>query len=657
MQRFAVWLTMATMVVVVVAWVGGAKVQRPGHEGRSAPALVDGSRRPPTMSSIRIEGEVVGVTAGGSGMLTVRVGGVVQQQVASTAGAFAVDVSGLRTSDMVSLEYEQPGAHFTSLLGSYGWLVRTAGDDARLTRQECECTRISAFSTGLEYVANLLLGHAPRSNVELGSVVRQMGYDLGTATVVLARLAADPSLLPGSHDSGLALLRDRAAFLTYLQETHYAVLQDPDAALADLPAAAITDADVPVRTAFLGPVLDVHSPLSISATVMEREGNAFTQHGGVSELGRSYVGTIDDGALVLTPAVEIAFINRAQTLCPSTFEMTDQRSELLRQELRRQWAGDRLEIWRSSTEHEISYPDCPELPNSVQQSTGFATVVDLADTRMLTNARRFRGRVALPLFCSTASESNGSELVDCAYAVHEFAPDGNGEIVDLGDKVGDDMQPIQGGGRMPFSWTMGADGAMHVHAGAERARYWVLDGGDGAALGVIYVAEADREIGNVSIAGYTAMIRAGTPDLYTASSVVGSWGYATMDFANRQHVDQGPAVRVRVVRDASGRSVQWANDHPTKVERWTTAWGRLYSTDYSDPDCIAPSAQCPPNTVRYFRPLARVGGRIHGIEESYSNGGGEAPNYGASRGWSRPQFHEVRKLPAGAPVAPPARRK
>jgi hypothetical protein len=647
MLRSAGWLATASVVVLVAASAAHLPAKDPRSDQHVAAKRPLERGRPPSSSvpSLRIEGEVSGVPADGAGILTVRVGGVVKQQMAATSGTFALDLAGAPGAGMVSLEYTQPGIHFTSLLDSHARLVQLAGSDARLTREECECTRISAFSTGLHHAAEVALGHSPRTGVELGDAVRRVGPDLDLATLALARLAADPGLLPDSHETGLALLRDRPAFAAYLQETGFALFDDPATALADLPSAEMRDAHVPVRSALVGPVLDVQSPLATSASVLERAGNAFTLHSGVPGLGREYVGAIEDGRLVLLPQGDVSFVNPSAVMCPSTFQYTDEHRGLVRREIARQWGGSRLQIWRSYVEEEVSYPDCPELPTRVARSAGFSPVLDLADSRMLTSARRFSGSKALPSFCLPENAYPDTELRECAYAVHRFGGNGIGELLDLGDKVDATMQPIQGGGRAPFTWAMGEDGAMHVQVGATGTRYWVVDGGDGSAMGVVYVVDADRPGGNISMAGYTAMIGATYPDHYTPQTAAGAWGYGTFDFTSRPHVDRAPPRPVTIVRDADGRSVQFSGQSPTYVDRWTTAWGRLYSTNYSSPECVAPSIQCVPSAVRYFRPLARVGHRIHGIEEYYLNVGGTAPADGATLVWSRPQFHEARQMP------------
>lgn len=644
MARAIVWLGLAGVILVGAA-VGRMEARAPAP--LTAPAKVEAQvrRRPAATPVIQVQGDVVGVAPGASGMLRVHVDGQLVRQVAATADGFAIEVPA-STSGMITLEYVQPGIHFVSPLGSYASLVRMAGADGRLTRDDCECTRISAFSTALQHATETMLGRAARNDGEFRNAVRQAGGNLGSSATALVRLAADPTLLPPGHDTGLALLRDRPAFVEYLSSTYYTLLNDESAALDLIPAAEMDAAGLPERFALVGPLLDVGRPTPTTALVVEREGDAFRMHAPSGSLGVSYLGHADDDALVMVPDGEIALVNPYHR-CPGTGQFTERHWKATGDVLQRQWASDGMEIWRRTSESEVSFPDCPELAGYVERWTQFMPAFDLADTGLLTDARRFLGERALPIFCSTAGQHNGVPMGDCGYAVHRFARDGSGEILDLGHKVDDDFQPIQAHGRLPFAWTMGTDGAMHVQAGEERTRYWVLDGGDRTALGVVHVSDAERETGYASLAGYSPMIRVGVTDIYDASTVPGAWGYATFDAITTPGIDS-EASEVRILRDTSGRSVIWEDGYTSVVERWTTAWGRLYSTRYSRPTCLAPSSECRPEAVRYFRPLARVGDRIHGIEEMYSPGGTDIDgNVLPPAVYSRPQFHERREMPEG----------
>ena len=646
MFKAIVWLGLAGFIVVGTS-AGRAKTDRPiaATAPATQPVALENMlrRRPPPVPVVHIEGDVAGAATGETGTLTVRVDGHVVREAAATAGSFVIEVPAT-ASGMVTLEYEQPGIHFVSPLGTYARLLRMAGPDGRLTRDECECARISAFSTALQHVVDTALGRPPRNDGEFRNAVRQGSSELVNAATALVRLAGDPSLLPPSHDTGLALLRDRPAFAEHLAAMYYTLLDDPVSAIEVLPTVPTGDADLPGRFALLGPVLDVARPTPTTALVLEREGSAYRMHAASGSLGVSHVGSLDDGALDMVPDGEIALVSPYQ-MCTTTGQWTERHWKATRDVLQRQWTSADLQIWRHVSESEVSFPDCPGMEGYVERRASFLPAVDLADTRLLTNARRFLGDRALPVFCSTAGQNNGVPMGDCGYAVHRFSRDGSGEIVDLGHKVDVDMQPIQADGRTPFSWSMGTDGAMHVHAGAERTRYWVLDGGDRTALGVVHVADAQRDTGYSSLAGYSPMIRVGTTDTYNATTVPGAWGYATFDRLTTPRIDV-ESGEVRVLRDPSGRSVQWEPGHVGTPERWTTAWGRLYSTRYSHPDCLATSATCRVQAVRYFRPLARVGNRIHGIEEMYYPGGPDASgNVLPPTVVARPQFHERREMP------------
>lgn len=634
--------------IVAGTWIGAATVQpaAPAADATTPPPTL--RRRPAVTPVIRVDGDVAGVAAGASGTLTLRLDGQLVHQAPASASGFVVEVPS-SASGMLTLEYTQPGVHFVSPLGSYARLVRMAGADGRLTRDECECTRLTPFSTALQQVGGMMLGHAPRSDVELRNAARQAGYDLTNATVVLARLAADPTLLPPGHATGLDLLRDRPAFVAYLYDTLYSVLDDPTAALDPLPTATMDASRLPDRFALLGPVLDVATPTPAAAYVLERDGGTFRMHAASGSLGVPHVGTADGDALVLVPDGEITLFNPTYR-CPFTGQMTGRRWTMVRHVLQRQWASDGLDIWRLVSEADVSFPDCPGMDGYLERGATFLPFADLAGTRPLTTERRFLGDRALPVFCSTAGQHNGIPLDTCGYAVHRFSRGGTGEMLDLGDKVDAYLQPIQAQGRAPFSWSMGSDGAMHVQAGDERTRYWVLDGGDGAALGVVHVTDAERETGHASLAGYTAMIRVGAADSYTAATATGAWGFATYDAITTPHIDQ-EASDVRILRDASGRSRYWESGHVASQERWTTAWGRLYSTRYPSSSCVAPSETCTPQAVRYFRPLARVGNRIHGIEEMINSGGTDGSgNPLPPSSYARPQYHERREMPADLPA-------
>lgn len=649
MLKSIAWLGLAG-AIVAGSWLGSTKV----HSSATATAAKAATpppilrRRPPVTPVIRIDGDVVGVADGESGTLAVLLDGEPVTQAPANASGFVVEVPA-SASGMLTLEYTRPGVHFISPLGSYARLVRMAGADGRLTRDECECTRVSPFSTALQHVAGMVLGHAPRSDAELRRAMRQAGYDLTNATAVLARLAADPALLPPGHDSGLALLRDRPAFAAYLLDTYFVPLEDPASALDLLPTAAMSESGLPERFALLGTVLDVRRPTPAPAYVLEREGGAYRMHAASGSRSVSHLGSVDGDQLVMVPDGDIIQTNPTYT-CPFTGQMTGRHWTLVRHVLKRQWASDGLDIWRLVSEAEVSFPGCPGMEGYLERSANLLPVADLADTRLMTTSRRFLGDRALPVFCSTAGQHNGVPLGECGYSVHRFSRDGSGEILDLGDKVDAHLQPVQAGGRAPFSWSLGTDGAMHVQAGDERTRYWVLDGGDGSALGVVHVADALRETGHASVAGYTAMIRVGVADSYTPTNAAGAWGYATFDAITTPHLDS-EASEVRILRDASGRSRYWEAGYAYAEERWATAWGRLYSTRYSSSSCTAPSGTCRPQMVRYFRPLARVGDRIHGIEEMYYPGGNDmSGNPLPPVSIARPQYHERREMPADLPA-------
>ena len=646
MIRTVIKLALAGGILGTAIFATAPRADQPSDPA-AAPATITMRERPlPGVTpSIRVEGEIVGVDGGG--MLAVSINGVVLAQQAATAGAFSVEITGTRTSGMVLVEYVEPGIRFNTNLGSYAQVARLAGADARLTLDDCTCTRISPFSTALQLVVSRAVGRAPTNDTQFDDAIRTVGFDLATATVVLARLADDPTRLPAGHASGLALLEDEAAFAQFLTDTHQEILWGSYAdALDAIPAAAISAADVPARFALLSPLLDMQTPTTTGAWVGERiDADTYKMHGYPTHGDLVHrVAFNTDGALVLEPDRDLVF-DRAPTLCPLDNTYVSRYQQVLGHELRRHWTGSRNEIWQVTTVIENSTPDCSDFfPNQTYRETSFQALADLSTPRHLTTARNFQ-TVALPTFCDSSGSYTDLGMVRCEYAIHDFGANGLGETRELGMKVDSAMQPVLADGRAPFTWAMGADAAMHVQAGAERARYWVLDGGDGVALGVVYVADADRDIGNVSISGYTPMIRVRRPDVFATVSPLGAWGYGTMDVSNRPYLHTGPAAPVRIVRDADGISTHWWGGHATRRETWTMADGRLHETIWRGQGCVPAIAGCVPTHVRYFRPLARMGNRIHGIEDMYYNVGPTSlPPYNVTRD-SRPQFHERREMP------------
>lgn len=627
---------------------GGGPLPAASPDSFATPAVIRAreGRLPSVVPSVRVEGEIAGTT--GIGVLTVRVGGVVRSQQAATGGFFAVDVPGGRDSGMVTLDYQQQGVHFNSNLGSYKQVARLAGPDARLTLDECACARVSAFSTALQLVVSRALGHAPTSDAQFDNMVRVVGGDLTYATIALTRFAEEPGQLPDSHPSGLALVEDRPAFAQFLYDTNYEILSgDPVETLDRVPAASMGDPDVAPRFATIGPLLDTRALTSVGASVIERVGGStFKVHEFPGDGDLTFTGDFDGaGKFTLEPDREVVRYTAAIFTCPVTGELVAERHEFLRQSYRRHWTSGRIEIWQFTSESSTTMPDCPMQQQGEARASGYVVVADLSITRQLTNARRFQ-TVALPTFCDTSASFNGSNLIACEYAIHAFGRNGVGEVRELGMKVDVDMQPVAADGRAAFSWTMGADGAMHVQTGTERVRYWVLDGGDKAALGVLYVADADRAMGNVSVSGYVPMIGQHEEDIFAAVSPLGAWRLATVDAVNRGFFGDLPPRTFRVVRDAAGISSNWSDSDVTRRDTWMNSNGRLHTTSWRGSGCAPPIPGCSRAMVRTFRPLARVGNRIHGIEDIYYPGGTSGDYvYPVSRTDSRPQSQVATNMP------------
>lgn len=646
--RHCSWVMGCSFLLAVLAVMAGSTntriLSQVEHVG--PPRANKSLRRPAPVTSLVLSGEIVGIDTVAAGTLTVRIDGKSHGVIAASPGSFEIEISGDTRTGMVSLHYEQEGVRYESLLGTYAHLARLSRGDQRLTIAECDCLRVSPLTTGLKLLAERALGEVPMSEVQLARAVRAIrGDELATAVLVLVRLADDTVLLPAGYADGLALLENREAFTQYRNANEWVYLEDPATALDSLPAMPFAEADIKPLTALLGSQTDPRSPVFGHAGIIERDEdahNTYRIHEGILEPDLTYTGAVDAaGRFVLQPDRDLVFEDHFGRSCPSDGQYTLRLQKVLKREFRRHWLGNGVAFWQGLVETESTFPDCPELETEIHRNATMVAVPDLRRTIALTNVRRFLGLRALPMFCNTADPGFGQ----CEYALHHFNAGGVGTMRDLGYKVDASLLPAIGGGEMPFTWAMQPDASMRVDYGDTNVRYWILDGGDAAHHGLIYVAEtADGGVTH-TLGGYTSMIRASTSDFYDVVSPVGTWSYAWFDLRIVSQLLEDFTRETRFIRDETGRSVQWNGTSPGVHESWQLHSDRLYTTMMSDTSshvCDEDDEWCRPETVRYFRPLARVGNRLYGIEDLYYNVGDTfQPPFEILRGTSRPTYHQL----------------
>lgn len=674
------WAVVATLVTACIAFAGGkggvdslrAAMQRPGAD--LVPA--SGSLRDPALpASIDIVGSTEGHGGATAGTITVRIGNAVQSSPGVIAPQFEATVGGVRASDMVSVQIEAPGVKFTSILGSYGRLVRLAGADGVLTVDECDALRVSPFSTALEFFVRRELGGAPASDAQHEAAWRAVVSDgqqlsgqptsvgLEMVTVLLGRLATGEALLPDGYEHGHALLQDRQAVNLFVDQ-HPEALDAYTASLVALTSTPLSQSDVgKPATALLGPVGDASAPLFGSgAEILESVGPDYRVHAQQSRKNADFSGGLDaQGRLELAPADPILVSDAYLGICPTGGGQVVRRTHLTGHGFRLQRRGVGSDIWMAVADYQVTYPDCPDyLPPSNYQVVSFKSAVDLAAASALFDARHVLGLRSLPFFCvSTPFLFPDPVLEQCEYALHRFDRYGTGMASELGAKVDDGFQPVLATESAPFSWSLPRRGPLQMQYGNIWVRYWTVEPGNGAVRGLVFVAEAADGSDVLSLAGHAPMLDGNVPGGFDTLSPVGKWKYASFEQAIEPYFNSSFWGITRLVRASDGRSTQREEvegfEQIRRKSTWSLIDGRLYDAYVladggyyftCDEALGAGETSCGPVLTRYFRPLRRDGNRLYGIEELYSNSGGYwmQPPYPIHR-LSRATYYE-REQPA-----------
>jgi hypothetical protein len=342
------------------------------------------------------------------------------------------------------------------------------------------------------------------------------------------------------------------------------------------------------------------------------------------------------GELELVPTSEVSQSYQSGT-CPSTRWPVQHTRTLLGENQRILRRGGRQDLRVSLVSYGFT-SDCVDYPPYVTTSAGVNHAADLGQSLPWGLARAIEGVRTLPAFCV-----DQGYLLQCDYAPHSFRRNGVGLATELGPKLDGSMLPAAATASRDFSWYVGAPQALHVSHDAVDVRYWKVDAGMGGATGLVYVASAEIEGASVSTGGHIAAIE-GALQGYGAVSPVGTWKLAT-NWQAQDLYGRPPSSPSHVTRTAAGHSDGW------RLATWTLDNGRLYETSVranvsgfhrSCADAYAAGATaCRPELVRYFRPTARLGARLYGIEEVYTNfSDGYAPPYEFDR-TSRPTYHEL----------------
>lgn len=667
------WVACAALVVAFAAFAA-TRLQVPGLLARSSPvagaAVAASSLRGPTLpASIQVVGSTENLGGADFGSITVHVGSMSHMVQGTVSPQFQALVPRLGAGDMVKVEIEAGDVKLTSILGSYARLVALAGTDGVLTVDECDALHVSPFSTALEFFVRRELGGDPRSDAQHEATWRKVvsdapefslnaeGVGLEWATVVLARLGSGEVALPPQYANGYELLEDREAVSQFIEQAPE-VLEEYAPTLTGIRSMAMTQGALAPAIALLGPVADAATPVFVGAEVLETSGAGFRLHSRLSRKNATFTGGLDsDGHLNLVPDTSI-HTERFESVCPSGGYVIS-RTSLVGQHFRLQRSGKNSDVWMVVSDYEVTYPTCPDYSPYSYQQVWFKSVVELGTaTFPRFEARHVLGLRALPYFCaSTVPGLPDLYLARCEQALHRFERNGTGTMLELGWKVDDGFQPIAASETLPFSWLLPPRGPLQVQYGDVSIRYWMVEPGNDALRGLVFVAEATDGSDVLSLAGYSAMLDGNAPGGFDTLSPVGTWKYATFEqfITYPEYFDLPPVADVRFVRSNDGRSqyrvITEAGEQVRRVSTWSLVDGRLYDAyvladggfyHTCDEAYANGETNCGPWSTRYFRPLKRVGNRLYGIEDLYTNAGSYAqpPPYQIDR-VSRPTYYEL----------------
>lgn len=590
----------------------------------------------PLPASIQVIGEVVGHGGATTGTITVHVGAAASDTVGSISPQFSATVSGAQARDMVTLEVQGAGFTYVSLLGTYGKLVRQAGPDQVLTLAESDALRVSPLSTALQFFIAREIGGVPASDVQLENAIRGVqGEDVAVAAALLQEWATGSAELPQGWIDGYALLQDRQAYRDHVAEANYsAYTGDIVEVLSSMPFTGFEAADLRRTVATVGAIADLDAPVQAPrVAVLEPSSGGYLLHHPDGQDPRSTGGLDASGTLSLEPVAEN--YSDVWSVCPDTNASMTIRTYMRRVSHRLMRRGDRVELRLRVYEYERVPLNCPGMPTTTFKRASLGATVDLGRAVPPAKPRISSGLRALPYFCLLSDEAR-SYLYACEYALYRFASGGSGTVLELGAKVDDAMEPITPAGQAGFSWST-TRSFMTVHTDVASTRYWLVDEGDGIASGMVYVAEAPLGDATQTICGYAPMLRSDASSGFDDLGVLGNWTSSTYEqwFEPYAYTRQtsAPVVSLQRVADATTRmSFEFPHFPEAGYEK---ALGRqlrpggMYETRvvsddwqyYRDCDeALDAGAQaCAPYEVRYFRPLARSGNRLYGLEETYLN--------------------------------------
>lgn len=685
MNRGRAWLATAAIVVIAGAYAAPmfqkafrlaltraatVPVEAQAVQGDPAePIAVEGSRPKQPPINLTVSGEIFGVVLGSvSDAVLVRVGnrsfaGQIQ------GGSYVATINSLDPAEMVSVEVTNGAVRRRSVVGSFRKLIQRSGGDRRVEAVELPSLRVSPWSSVLAFMVRTALGGRDAvSDAEFEQASRTLsGNDLINAYYLLANPLSIPYFLPSGYRDGQQLLENEnvyrnwiAAQPTSLGRRTAVFAQNDYAALSSL-------SELPEQTLMLGPVPLQGFPVYSEAVQMllrNADGSYKLYESEPVSAMPSYRASLDgSGDVVLQPLTP-----RVVEGYQGVLRMRMAQDRIV---LRRLFDGERYDLWASRSEWTRTYPENPEEPPTAITTVNMWSVADLQAVARQGAWTSAPNRRVLPWPCRNPVQYPGStkRFASCDFVQHRFDPGGGGSTEDHGLKVGANMQPQAAGSGIAFAWSTSGS-QLRVQGPEATLRYWSIDGDDGVADTVVFLADGSAgEIAGHTMAGMSGSLA--TEDVpFSAAQALGTWtGATTLQVATAY---PSTHYSMTIQRDPGGdgeqRDYEYAYGARNIMARWQVLSGRVFdtrsraafgsgATSYVR-DCAsafaAGAVTCAPTNVRYFRPFKRVGDRWYGIEEVHSHTTLTPPGYTGTYDVTSVVRLSFYQCTAGACLAPTA---
>ncbi|MEH6419149.1 hypothetical protein [Pseudomonas sp. CGJS7] len=669
----AIAATVASIAMASV--IAAGTLGEPGSaeaSGPSAPTRLDPSDRgltpPPNAAdepvpvALNLQGEIAGLAPGASATATVIVGD--RTYPATVQGnAYTASIAVLNGDEMVVVEVASLRARYRSALGSAARLIAAAGSDGTVDSSERSSLRVSPFSSALAWMVRVGLGDRDAvSDAEFEHVTRSIvGTDLAVAAYLLDGWASGAIALPAGYQDGQQLLQNQAAYRPIAAQANWTAAMTYLFDQADnVPLTSLDQ--LPNALAMLGPV-----PLNESAMWVSDLQLLYRQTDGSYALYEDepltahprYTASLSaQGGVSLTPQGDAGSRNVLRYLpFPNvTAQLPVQRASRGHL-LRRLVVGEVYDLWASRSVWQDSHHSAAGDYERENTEYSVWSAFDLGAASAANSWRPLFGSGSLsqpgptywlPAACnSTRRATHLPAFGKCAQSEHWFRFDsggyGNGYQFNAAT-FGERMQYVAASGSRNLAFQVEPDGSLYVSALPTSqlpqvgTTFWRYEAGTSefngqdmsARLPVIYLA---RTTGGNFVGSSVAMTRQYDVAL---GSPVGTWRAP----ANQTWLARYPALdRTAEIRRLSDGSVRDATVYTVGGEsiipgQWLQASSGVadyqyrkkipqtpalqYATDCQSAFATGATA-CAPSRVRYFQPLQRVGARLYGISDFYSN--------------------------------------